>query len=87
MLAAVVSMILLCALLSFLLALLVPKTDPLTAYLAMTPGGLDTAVIIAASANVSLPLVLAAQLMRLILVIVAGPEMARWIVRWHRQPS
>jgi uncharacterized protein len=87
MISAIVAMILLCGLLSFLLVLLVPNTDALTAYLAMTPGGMDTAVIIAASTTVSLPLVLAAQLIRLIVVMIAGPKMARLAVQWHRQPE
>jgi membrane AbrB-like protein len=57
MMAAIVAMIAMCGLLSIVLAVLVPNTDPLTAYLAMTPGGMDTAVVIAATTNVSLPLV------------------------------
>jgi membrane AbrB-like protein len=62
MMAAIVAMMIMCGLLSLLLAALVPNTDPLTAYLAMTPGGMDTAVVIATTTNVFLPLVLAAQL-------------------------
>ena len=59
--------------------------DPLTAYLSMTPGGMDTAVVIAATTNVSLPLVLAAQMIRLIIVMIAGPSMAKAVAGWQRR--
>jgi uncharacterized protein len=84
MLAAIVAMMVMCGLLSLLLAVLVPNTDPLTAYLSMSPGGMDTAVVIAATTNVSLPLVLAAQLVRLIIVMIAGPSMAKVAAGWQR---
>jgi uncharacterized membrane protein AbrB (regulator of aidB expression) len=42
------------------------------------------AVIIAATTNVSLPLVLAAQLVRLIIVMIAGPSMAKVVAGWQR---
>ena len=84
MMAAIVAMIAMCGLLSVLLAELVPNTDPLTAYLSMTPGGMDTAVVIAATTNVSLPLVLAAQMVRLIIVMIAGPSMAKAVAGWQR---
>jgi membrane AbrB-like protein len=83
MLAAVVAMMVMCGLLSLLLAVLVPNTDPLTAYLSMSPGGMDTAVVIATTTNVSLPLVLAAQLVRLIIVMIAGPSMAKIVAGWE----
>jgi len=85
MMAAIVAMIAMCGLLSVLLAELVPNTDPLTAYLSMTPGGMDTAVVIAATTNVSLPLVLAAQMVRLIIVMIAGPSMAKAVAGWQRR--
>jgi uncharacterized protein len=85
MIAAILAMMLMCGLLSWLLAILLPNTDALTAYLSMTPGGMDTAVVIAATTNVSLPLVLAAQLVRLIVVSIAGPFMAKAASGWRRQ--
>jgi membrane AbrB-like protein len=85
MMAAIVAMIAMCGLLSMILAMLVPNTDPLTAYLSMTPGGMDTAVVIAATTNVSLPLVLAAQLVRLAFVMIAGPSMAKVVAGWQRR--
>jgi uncharacterized protein len=84
MMAAIVAMIVMCGLLSMLLAVMVPNTDPLTAYLSMTPGGMDTAVVIAATTNVSLPLVLSAQMVRLIIVMIAGPSMAKAVAGWRR---
>jgi membrane AbrB-like protein len=84
MLAAIVAMMVMCGLLSLILAVLVPDIDPLTAYLSMSPGGMDTAVVIAATTNVSLPLVLAAQLVRLIIVMIAGPSMAKVVAGWQR---
>jgi uncharacterized membrane protein AbrB (regulator of aidB expression) len=53
----------------------------------MTPGGMDTAVVIAATTNVSLPLVLAAQMVRLIIVMIAGPSMAKAVAGWQRRTA
>jgi membrane AbrB-like protein len=57
-------------------------TDPLTAYLATSPGGADAVAIIAASSPVDLPFVMAMQIGRLLLVILIGPSLARIIARW-----
>ena len=84
MLLAVVAMIALCALLSVAFCTLLPGTDPLTAYLALSPGGIDAAVIIAANANVSLPLILAAQFVRLLIVIAGAPALAKWLAQRHQ---
>lgn len=51
--------------------------DPLTAYLAMSPGGADTVAIIAASAKVDVAFVMAMQTARLLTLLVTGPLMAR----------
>lgn len=56
--------------------------DPLTAYLATSPGGMDSIAIIAASSNnVDLEFVMALQTARLFLVIFIGPVLARMIAR------
>jgi membrane AbrB-like protein len=47
--------------------------EPLTAYLASCPGGLDAVTIIAASSGADLPFITAMQATRLILVISLGP--------------
>ena len=81
MLLAVIAMIALCGLLSVAFCKLWPGTDPLTAYLALSPGGIDAAVIIAATTDVSLPLILAAQFVRLMIVIAGAPALATWLAR------
>ena len=48
-------------------------TDPLTAYLATSPGGADSVAIIAASSNVDVPFVMAMQMARFILVLLVVP--------------
>jgi uncharacterized protein len=53
--------------------------DPLTAYLAMSPGGLDSIAIIAASSTVNLPFVMAMQTARFLVVLLTGPSLARFI--------
>jgi membrane AbrB-like protein len=55
--------------------------DPLTAYLASSPGGLDAVTIIASSSGADLPVVMAMQACRLIIVIITAPYLARWISR------
>jgi len=58
----------------------VTGTDLLTAYLAMSPGGLDSVAIIAASNRVDLTLVMTMQLVRFVAVLFVGPALARWVV-------
>lgn len=56
-------------------------TDPLTAYLATSPGGLDSVVLIAIGSKADVPFVVAVQTLRLFVVILAGPAIARLICR------
>ena len=53
--------------------------DPLTAYLATSPGGVDSAAIIAASSKVDMSFVMAMQSVRLLIVIFIGPALSRRI--------
>jgi membrane AbrB-like protein len=53
--------------------------DPLTAYLATSPGGVDSVAIIAASSKVDVPFVMAMQTTRLIAVIFLAPVITRYI--------
>jgi membrane AbrB-like protein len=53
--------------------------DPLTAYLAMSPGGADTVAIIASSTPVDVAFVMAMQTARLIFVLMTGPVVARFV--------
>ena len=55
--------------------------DPMTAYLATTPGGLDTVPIIGLDTGSDLPLVLAIQTMRVFAVVATGPPLAKLISR------
>jgi hypothetical protein len=70
-----------CGLLAWLLTRLA-HVDALTAYLATSPGGLDSVAIIAASTpRVNLPFVLALQSVRLLFVIGLAPLTTRLVVR------
>ena len=64
-------------------ALLVPLAgvDPLTAYLATSPGGADSVAIIAASSPVNVSFVMALQVARFMVVMLAGPRLARFVAR------
>jgi membrane AbrB-like protein len=56
--------------------------DPLTAYLATSPGGMDSvAIIAAASSRVDISFIMALQTARFVLVLLAGPPLARIIAR------
>ncbi|MBW9116706.1 AbrB family transcriptional regulator [Rhizobium cauense] len=55
--------------------------DPLTAYLATSPGGADSVAIIAASSNVDVPFVMAMQTGRFLVILFTGPMLARFIGR------
>lgn len=55
--------------------------DPLTAYLATSPGGMDSVAIIAASTNVDQPFVMAMQTIRFLIVLFTGPWLARVVAR------
>ena len=53
--------------------------DPLTAYLATSPGGLDSVAIIAASTRVDVPFVMALQTVRFMLILLLGPALSRFV--------
>lgn len=55
--------------------------DPLTAYLATSPGGADSVAIIAASSDVDVPFVMAMQTGRFLVILFTGPMLARFIAR------
>jgi membrane AbrB-like protein len=58
--------------------------DPLTAYLATSPGGADSVAIIATSTKVDVPFIMAMQLARLFLILLTGPAIARMLVKWSK---
>jgi hypothetical protein len=55
--------------------------DLLTAYLATSPGGVDSIAIIAASTHVDVALVMAVQVMRFVLLTAVGPLLAKLVAR------
>jgi membrane AbrB-like protein len=55
--------------------------DPLTAYLATSPGGVDVVAIIAASTPVDLAFVVSMQVLRLLLVLATAPLVAHLLSR------
>jgi hypothetical protein len=67
-----------CGAVAWLLVVLL-HVDPLTAYLATSPGGVDAAAVIAASTKVDMPFVMALQMVRLIILLAIGPSVARWV--------
>ena len=79
----VLSILVLMAVCGGLAALLVVAAgiDPLTAYLATSPGGADLAAIIAVASNVDVVFVMAMQTTRLVLVLLVGPGLAGFIAR------
>lgn len=82
-LGAIFLIILFCAGLAAMLVWLA-GVDPLTAYLATSPGGIDTVAIIAASATamkVDVSFVMSVQAMRLLFILIAGPPMSRLFAR------
>lgn len=55
--------------------------DPLTAYLATSPGGVDSVAIIASGTTVDLPFVMALQTSRFLFILLFGPLVARLLAR------
>lgn len=79
-LAGVAGLILLCCGAAWMLAAFA-GTDWLTAYLATSPGGLDTVIAIALSSRCDVPFVLCLQTVRLFTVVLVSPWMARLLCR------
>ena len=77
-LASIVGLVAICAGFAALLVVFA-GIDPLTAYLAMSPGGADTVAIIASSTQVDVAFVMAMQTARLLFVLLTGPCLARFI--------
>ncbi|MDR7036826.1 membrane AbrB-like protein [Methylobacterium sp. BE186] len=77
---ATLAVIALCAAWAFGLTRILP-IDFLTAFLATSPGGLDSVAIIAVGSKADVSFVLAVQTLRLFVVLVTGPILAKWIAR------
>ncbi|MER8412093.1 MULTISPECIES: AbrB family transcriptional regulator [unclassified Mesorhizobium] len=83
--ASIVALIAFCGGLAFMISHLL-GIDPLTAYLATSPGGMDSIAIIAAAAqNVDISFVMALQSARFLIVLLVGPSVARLVARSVRQ--
>jgi membrane AbrB-like protein len=76
-LASAVGLVLACAALGWALAALT-SIDGMTAYLATTPGGIDSVAVVALGTEADAPLVLAVQMLRLLAVVFAGSLLGRW---------
>jgi membrane AbrB-like protein len=81
MLASIFGLMLLCGGMAWVLTKLLP-IDLMTAYLATSPGGLDTVAIIAAGSRVDMSFVMAMQTLRLFAILMTGPALARFISRF-----
>ncbi|EAR6229623.1 AbrB family transcriptional regulator [Salmonella enterica subsp. enterica serovar Kentucky] len=63
------------------------QIDFMTAYLATSPGGLDTVAAIAAGSSADMALIMAMQTLRLFSILLTGPAVARFISTYApRQP-
>ncbi|MBK5145475.1 AbrB family transcriptional regulator [Budviciaceae bacterium BWR-B9] len=77
---SILALMSLCALMALALTKVLDM-DFLTAYLATSPGGLDTVAIIAAGSGVDMSFVMAMQTLRLFSILMTGPAMAKFISR------
>jgi len=80
MMVSIVCLVLACAGIAVIVAHLT-HLDPLTAYLATSPGGLDSVAVIAASSSVNVPFVMAFQTARFLMVVLTGPALAKYMAR------
>ncbi len=85
-LAAVCALVGLCGLLAVVLAHYA-GLDPLTAYLATSPGGVDSVAIIASTSHVDASFVMAMQTARFVFVLALGPAIARFVARHVPKPD
>jgi len=60
------------------------NADPLSAYLGTSPGGVDSAAIIAASTKVDIAFVMALQIMRFLITLLVGPSLSRYVANRAR---
>lgn len=74
----VVVLVVLCGLLGVSVAQLM-HLDLLSAYFATSPGGADAIAVLASNTNVAVSLVMAIQLGRTVVVMVIGPQLAKWL--------
>ncbi|MBI0438941.1 AbrB family transcriptional regulator [Dickeya dianthicola] len=80
MMLSIITLMLLCGGMALMLTHLL-SVDMLTAYLATSPGGLDSIAVIAASSRVDIAFVMAFQTMRLFSTLIFSPILSRYISR------
>jgi membrane AbrB-like protein len=80
---SVLTLIAICGVFAVILVA-VTGIDPLSAYLATSPGGADSVAIIAASTKVDVPFVMTMQIARFLFVVATGPATARLLSRAAR---
>ena len=65
----------------------VTTLDLLTALLATSPGGIDAATIAALDTGANVTMVSSIQMARLLLMVLVGPFIVRWLVAINRRPA
>lgn len=83
---AILALMLTCGLAAWALVIFA-GIDPLTAFLATSPGGADSVAIIAASTKVDVPFVMSMQMARFLMVLFTGPVLARLLSGPRRSPE
>jgi membrane AbrB-like protein len=61
--------------------------DYLTGYLATTPGGLDTVIVVALGSGADVSFTLSVQMVRLLTIVILGPILARWVANRFGRPA
>jgi membrane AbrB-like protein len=82
-LASIFALIAISALLAVALSYFV-HFEPLTAYLATSPGGADSVAVIAATSSVDAGFVMAMQMVRFLMVLAFGPPLSRFLAHKHQ---
>ncbi|MDL2307695.1 AbrB family transcriptional regulator [Desulfovibrio sp. OttesenSCG-928-C06] len=76
-LGSIFALVAFCGLVGLLLTLFA-GIDPLTAFLATCPGGVDSVAILASTTSADTGFVMSIQTSRLFVVLLLGPQLARW---------
>jgi membrane AbrB-like protein len=85
-LASIFALIAISALLAVVLSYFV-RFEPLTAYLATSPGGADSVAVIAATSSVDAGFVMVMQMVRFLMVLAFGPPLSRFLAHKHRNST
>jgi hypothetical protein len=90
-LGGIVTLLVFCAMSAWVLTQIAP-VSMMTAYLATSPGGMDSVSALAMETQADMPFVVAFQTLRLFAVILIGPFVGRWLARValdrvRRQPT